>query len=47
MEQATVLVSLCDQSQDIEEQRLVVDRALDRLRGEIRQKEIEHYEPML
>lgn len=40
-------MSIGDQSNEIEEQRLLVDRALDKLRGEIRQKELERYEPML
>lgn len=46
-ENGTILVSIGDQSNEIEEQRLLVDRALDKLRGEIRQKELERYEPML
>lgn len=42
------LISLSGGSLDgLEEQRLLIDRALDKLRGEIKEKELNDYLPMM
>lgn len=45
---ACELVSIGGETQEcVEEHRLLIDRAIDKLRGEIREKEMQDYQPML